>query len=125
MEFSRTNNSKVLESRLNFKEKYLDLVPFRKTKAQLQTARSVYTVINGLGANPSPIDTLLATEVVEFSQSESSSVYLVTEDVKDFPIPIFERVGHIIIDFNRASRNLSVLQANYRAYEKEIRNISA
>lgn len=81
------------------------------TKQDLDVSREIQVWGSKNGCFPSPTDLYLASILHHYSKS-SEKVYLISRDLKDFPRPLFDRVGHIILHNNRSSNLLTLLSIN-------------
>ena len=60
----------------------------------------------------SPADLYLASSIL---MSGSKDFFLITENVSDFPYPVFKRSGHIILNSPNHTAVLSILEKDEKA----------
>lgn len=78
-------------------------------------ARKLQEKLHKIDSHPSPTDLYLGACLSMFTTGNTNT-YLITGDVKDFPSPIFEKVGFIVLSSDKHVRALTVLSMNERIY---------
>ena len=109
IELSNTNNAKLRIQRQNILSRF----KFSQLPISLVTSQRLRTLHSWLTMNsvfPSPTDIYLAGILDHFSLNQS--VILVTSNIKDFPEPLFIKVGFIILHGEKSCKVLTLLKIN-------------
>lgn len=64
---------------------------------------------------PSPIDLYIGAVAAQY---EASKVHILTGNIKDFPAPVFDRVGYIIMQNDKSIKAISILKPNASKIDK-------
>lgn len=79
----------------------------------LDKAKDLQLSLSAYSCYPSPTDLYLGGTLAHFSEG---AIFLLTSNVKDFPCPLFERAGQIIIQGDRNVQVLSLLALDHSEF---------
>ncbi len=114
MELKNTNDPKLAAIRASV----LDANDFESTVFDIQTfelADKIQFYLSNQGCRPSPIDLYLGATMAKYKQD---SILVLTNNLKDFPKPLYERLGYIVVEGEKQSRLLAIVSLNKSELDK-------
>lgn len=110
-------------SKRNFRQAIItnnDFAMLPLTINDFNKASQVQKWLSNTNCFPSPTDLYLSGKMAEFHHDR---ILLLSGNLRDFPFPLFNRVGGIVLQNNKQSRILSFLCVNHDELEKQTETI--
>lgn len=106
LELLRTNSSKQRSIRMSVLNKYDFLELPRKKDFDINSLK-IQSSLSKYNVYPSPTDIYLGVSNLYYKNS-----LILTSNIQDFLHPVFDRVGHIILNGKRSVKTLTLLNIN-------------
>jgi len=107
LELMATDNAQKRIERQLFLSKYNFQKITHIDEVIRQFSMDLQELLHKLDCHPSPTDLYLGASLNSFTTINKT--YLVTGDAKDFPSPVYQKIGFIILSSNKHVRTLTVL----------------
>lgn len=107
LELMNTNSSLEKLSRTKLLIDF-DFVKLPLTKSEIDFATQIQESLP-LNCQPSPTDLYLGGSTAHYA---NGNTFLITANIKDFPMPIYTREGHIILQTDNSLKVLTILSVN-------------